>query len=145
MTFLANKSNWIKSLSLAMLAAASVQVQAYGTGTMATDMAMGATSLMWHKVGSKQILTDAHSMTLYTFDKDSKGQSNCYGGCATNWPPLMVKDGAKAEGDFSIISRKDGSKQWAYKGWPLYFWINDHKPGDMTGDGVGGAWHVIEG
>ena len=46
------------------------------------------------------------------------------------------------EGDFTIIDRKDGTKIWAYKGWPLYLWIKDTKPGETTGDGVGGVWHT---
>jgi predicted lipoprotein with Yx(FWY)xxD motif len=98
-------------------------------------------------VGGKQVLTDMNGMTLYTFDKDVQGQaSNCYdegdSKCATNWPPLFADANAKAEGDFTIIDRKDGTKIWAYKGWPLYLWIKDAKPGDTTGDGVGGVWHT---
>lgn len=39
--------------------------------------------------------------------------------------------------------RTDGTMQWAYEGKPLYLWTKDTKPGDVTGDGVGGVWHVI--
>ena len=59
-----------------------------------------------------------------------------------NWPPLMASDGATADGDFTLVDRTDGGKMWAYKGWPLYLWVKDAKPGDMTGDGVGGVWHT---
>ena len=45
-------------------------------------------------------------------------------------------------GDFTLVERKDGTKQWAYKGQPLYLWVNDKALGDMTGDGVGGVWHI---
>jgi predicted lipoprotein with Yx(FWY)xxD motif len=41
-----------------------------------------------------------------------------------------------------VIVRDDGSRQWAYKGKPLYLWVKDHKPGDTTGDGFRGVWHV---
>ena len=51
---------------------------------------------------------------------------------------------AKASGDWSVITRDDGSKQWAYKGKPLYSWAKDQKPGDMTGDGFNGIWHVVK-
>lgn len=88
------------------------------------------------------ILGDANGMSLYTFDKDQAGKSNCNGGCAANWPPLLAKDGAKAKGDLSIIKRADNTRQWAYKGQPLYLWINDRKAGDTTGDGVNGVWHL---
>ena len=89
------------------------------------------------------MLTNDKGMTLYTFAKDSKGKSACNGKCATNWPPLMAAAGAKAEGKYSVITRADGSKQWAYKGKPLYASIKDKKPGDITGDGfLKGAWHL---
>jgi predicted lipoprotein with Yx(FWY)xxD motif len=88
-------------------------------------------------------LTDAKGMTLYTFDKDAAGKSNCNGPCATNWPPLMVAADAKASGDWAIVTREDGTKMWAYKGKPLYTWSKDTKPGDITGDGfLNGAWHI---
>ncbi|MCY1368458.1 Secreted repeat [compost metagenome] len=46
-------------------------------------------------------------------------------------------------GGYTIIVREDGKKQWAYKGWPLYYWAKDTKAGDKTGDGVAnGAWKV---
>jgi len=88
-------------------------------------------------------LVDAKGMTLYTFDKDSAGKSACNGPCATNWPPLMAAADAKPASDWSVVTRDDGGKQWAYKGKPLYTWTKDTKPGDITGDGfLNGAWHI---
>lgn len=92
--------------------------------------------------GSDGTLTDGKGMTLYTFDKDAGGKSACNGGCATNWPPLSATADAKADGDWTVIARDDGSKQWAFKGKPLYRWAKDQKPGDKTGDNVNNAWHV---
>ena len=90
-----------------------------------------------------KVLTDPKGMTLYVFDKDADGKSVCNGPCATNWPPLMVTGDGKADGAYTIIVRDDGGKQWAYKGKPLYTWIKDTKPGDISGDGVAGnAWHI---
>lgn len=91
-----------------------------------------------------KVLTGDNGMTLYTFKKDSKGVSNCYDDCAKNWPPLMAASGAKAEGAYSLVDRKDGSKQWAKDGMPLYYWVKDKKMGDVTGDGVGGNWDVAK-
>lgn len=90
------------------------------------------------------VLTNSAGMTLYTFDKDAagSGKSVCNGPCAANWPPLMAAADAKASGDYTVITRDDGGKQWAYKGKPLYLWSKDSKPGDKTGDGVINAWHV---
>jgi predicted lipoprotein with Yx(FWY)xxD motif len=90
------------------------------------------------------VLVDGKGMTLYTFDKDAPGVSNCYGGCAGSWPPFVAKSGADADGDFTLVERKDGSAQWAYKGMPLYYWAGDSKPGDTKGDGVGGVWHAVK-
>ena len=89
-------------------------------------------------------LVGSNGMTLYTFDKDAagSGKSVCNGPCAGNWPPLMAMDGDSASGDWSIVTRDDGKKQWAFKGKPLYFWIKDQKPGDTTGDGVNNVWRV---
>jgi predicted lipoprotein with Yx(FWY)xxD motif len=91
-------------------------------------------------------LVGATGMTLYTFEKDTagNGKSVCNGGCATNWPPFMAADSDKPSGDFTIVTRDDGKKQWAAKGWPLYYWVKDTKPGDKTGDGVGGNWKTAK-
>ena len=88
-------------------------------------------------------LADAKGMTLYVFDKDTAGKSACNGACATNWPPLTAAADAKAANGFTIVTREDGSKQWAYRAKPLYTWAKDTKPGDITGDGLNGnTWHV---
>jgi predicted lipoprotein with Yx(FWY)xxD motif len=91
------------------------------------------------------MFVDTKGMTLYTFDKDTAGKSMCNGPCATNWPPMMVSDGAKPAGDWTVVVRDDGLKQWAYKGKPVYGWGKDTKPGDTTGDGfMNGAWHTAK-
>lgn len=90
-------------------------------------------------------LTNAAGMTLYTFDKDAGGKSACNGPCAANWPPLMADAAAKPQGDWTVVTRDDGGKQWAYKGKPLYTWVKDQKPGDRTGEGVANnTWHVAK-
>jgi predicted lipoprotein with Yx(FWY)xxD motif len=90
------------------------------------------------------VLTNSAGMTLYTFDKDADGKSACNGPCAANWPPLMAGADAKAAGDWSIVTRDDGAKQWSYKGKPVYLWAKDTKPGDKTGDGFNNVWHVVK-
>lgn len=90
------------------------------------------------------ILVDHNGMTLYTFDKDMDGKSACNGDCAKAWPPLMAAEGAMASGAYSIITRDDGGKQWAYEGKPLYLWVKDMKPGDVTGDKFKDVWHVVQ-
>ncbi|HEX5126247.1 MAG TPA: hypothetical protein VFW00_05875 [Rhodocyclaceae bacterium] len=92
---------------------------------------------------SNGVLVNNAGMTLYTYDKDSRGKSNCTGQCATNWPPLKATASDKAGGYYSLVTRDDGSLQWAYDGMPLYLWVKDQKPGDKTGDGVNKVWHVV--
>jgi len=91
---------------------------------------------------SGNMLTDPSGMTLYTYDNDHDGKSACTGGCASNWPPFAASAGAKPEGDYTIVDRSDGKRQWAYKGKPLYSWSKDKKPGDKTGDGFKNVWHA---
>ncbi|WP_039049788.1 hypothetical protein [Comamonas thiooxydans] len=93
------------------------------------------------------VLVGPNQMTLYVFDKDAagSGKSVCNGVCATNWPPLMVAAGSAASGDWSVVIRDSGDKQWAYKGRPLYYWAKDAKPGDKTGDGfLNNVWHTAQ-
>ena len=91
-----------------------------------------------------KVLADSKGMTLYVFDRDAPGKSNCTGTCAQNWPPLAAAANAAPAGDWSIVARDDGTKQWAYKGKPLYTWAKDAKPGDVTGDGVNNVWHLAQ-
>ena len=86
--------------------------------------------------GLGKVLTDSKGMTLYTFDRDAPGKSNCNGQCAQNWPPLLAAADAKPTGEWSVVTRGDGPNMWAYKGKPLYTWVKDTKAGDTTGEGV---------
>lgn len=90
------------------------------------------------------MLVGPNGMTLYIFDKDSTGKSNCYNQCAVNWPPFYAEPGAKASGDYTLVTRDDGKQMWAYKGKPLYYWIKDKQPGDKTGEGVGDVWWIVK-
>jgi predicted lipoprotein with Yx(FWY)xxD motif len=89
-----------------------------------------------------KIWVDANGMTLYTFAKDQKGEkvSACTGDCIAEWPPLLAADGAKAMDEWTLLDvvDKDGKtkQMWAYDGMPLYLFVDDKKPGDVTGEGV---------
>ena len=108
-------------------------------------LALGASAQAPAMKAADGTMTDAKGMTLYSFDKDAGGKSACNGPCAANWPPLLAGGEAKASGDWTIVTRDDGGKQWAYKGKPVYTWTKDSKPGDKTGDGfLNGAWHAVK-
>jgi predicted lipoprotein with Yx(FWY)xxD motif len=93
-------------------------------------------------------LTDSNGMTLYYFAKDVPNASNCPPGpCLDLWP-LFLGETISVESpllaaDFSVIARPDGGKQTAYKGWPLYYFANDKKPGDTQGQGSMGVWFTV--
>ena len=90
-------------------------------------------------------LTDARGMSLYTFDKDSDGKSACNGPCVANWPVLKAEASDQPGDNYTIVTRDDGSRQWAYKGKPLYTFVKDQKAGDITGDGfLNGVWHLAQ-
>ncbi len=128
----------MKQIVAAMITGAALSLAATAAPAQTAEPAkIGDTS-------KGKVLVDARGMTLYTLDRDTTpNKSTCNGPCATNWPPLAVASDAKDTGSWTVITRDDGSKQWAYKGKPLYFWKDDKKPGDVDGDGRGnGVWHV---
>ena len=126
-------------VSFSVLALAAL---AAGCAGMGMGMGMGSTPAKT----ADGALVGSNGMTLYTFDRDAagSGKSVCNGQCATNWPPLMAGASDGSSGDWSVVTRDDGSKQWAYKGKPLYYWVKDQKAGDRTGDNVNNVWHVAK-
>jgi len=78
--------------------------------------------------------------TLYTYQNDREGVSNCYDECAEKWPPHLAEYWDSPRAPFSTIERADGTKQWAKDGMPLYFSTLDEAKGETKGDGVDGLW-----
>ena len=125
------------------------------TTAAASAPTTGGTALL--KTSTKDpfgtFLTDSAGKTLYTFDRDTSPTSECSARCATTWPPLLAPDGAGtslaaptgATGELTTSPRPDGSgNQVVWNGKPLYRYSGDVNPGDTTGDGVGGIWHVAK-
>jgi predicted lipoprotein with Yx(FWY)xxD motif len=78
---------------------------------------------------------------LFVNDKESDGKSICNGGCASAWPPLRVSPSEKSPvGDWTIITRDDGSRQWAYKGKPVYTRFHDIDPDPSS---ASEGWHLL--
>jgi len=81
------------------------------------------------------VFADTKGMTLYTYDKDTEpGKSSCTGDCIKAWPAAVAPASAKAAGDWSVIARDDGTKQWAFKGKPLYTFVKDTDIGWVGGN-----------
>ena len=104
------------------------------------------------KIAKKDVvgsyLTDTEGKALYWFKKDTVGKSACAGPCLEKWPlyfreTVKAPEGVKAE-DFGTITREDGQKQTTFRGFPLYYWVNDKAAGDTLGQGVNNVWYVID-
>ena len=87
------------------------------------------------------VYADAKGMTLYIRSEDPRsGEANCADDCLAMWLPADAPSQAAPTGDWSVIRRKDGTRQWSYRGAPLYRFKEDLGIGDVKGDQ--GAWHV---
>ena len=149
----------LASLTL-VLAACGGGTSAYGAGgsggygaPAATPSAAAGTAATVDLHGSSlgQILVDAQGRTLYLFEADKNGKSNCDGSCATAWPPYLSTGtphaamGATAN-LVGTTARADGTTQVNYAGHPLYYYVGDKAPGDTTGqdiDQFGAKWYVL--
>lgn len=81
-------------------------------------------------------------MSLYTYDRDQPGISNCTGDCTSVWTPALLAAGTELGENYSLIERGDGSFQAAFRARPLYLYTGDRKPGDINGDGIDGVWRL---
>ncbi|MFE5922338.1 hypothetical protein [Streptomyces sp. NPDC056468] len=96
------------------------------------------------------VVINGAGFTLYRFDKDTANpsKSNCFGECATTWPPYLVAKGGRVfvdgvpKSSIGFIQR-DGALQVTIGGWPIYLFNKDLKPGDTNGQGVGGTWFGV--
>jgi predicted lipoprotein with Yx(FWY)xxD motif len=127
------------------LAVVVLGMLAFGVGSV---MGMHHEIKIKEMAGMGKYLTDTEGNTLYWFKKDSPGKSACAGACLEKWPiyyreKVEAPKPLKAE-DFATITREDGKKQTTFKGYPLYYWINDKQPGQMSGQGVNDVWFVID-
>jgi len=126
----------LSALIVAVAVALSPFAAASAQGAPQKQMMMAGVTVKTTSLGPT--LVDAKGMTLYTNGNDTiPGKSTCNGPCATNWPPLTAAADAAPMGDWTVVTRDDNTKQWAYKGKPLYTYRTDAKEGDVTGDGRG--------
>ena len=126
------RAGWIAAAALAVAFTANSAMAAEGRMPAGVKVENG-------------MLVDAKGMVLYTFDNDKEaGKSACNGNCLVNWPALMANANSNNMGEWTVVTRDDGAKQWAYKGHPLYTYKNDAKAGDATGDNRGMVWHIAK-
>ena len=127
-------------------ASATGSAKASGATTSAAK-----TTLTVRKTGIGYVLATSTGMTIYWYSDDvrNSGQSSCNAGCLTAWPAVtgtpMVAAGVKLTDKLGTITRPGGVIQATYNGYPLYTYGGDMSPGETSGNGVGGVWHVIAG
>jgi predicted lipoprotein with Yx(FWY)xxD motif len=98
-----------------------------------------------------KILFDGRGYVLYAFTRDPKGRSASYGDCAKAWPVYFRRAALRAgtgvkRSLLGTVTRRDGRRQITYAGRPLYYYVGDRKPGQITCQNVaeyGGTWLVV--
>ena len=112
----------------------------------------GGTTLAVASSRLGRILTGPSGRTVYIFLADAGGASSCNSaGCVQAWPPVLTKGLPQAGSGVNAnllgtTTRKDGTTEVTYAGQPLYYFVSDHKPGDVTGQAInafGAPWYVI--
>jgi predicted lipoprotein with Yx(FWY)xxD motif len=141
------------SATTSSAASASSSAAAAGTQTAAAATTGPVATVMVKQGGKlgKILAAGPKRLTVYLFESDHGSTSTCTGACARVWPPVTTSGDPKAQGgavaaDLSTITRSDGTKQVAYKGHPLYYYVKDGDNGDAYGQGInsfGAGWYVL--
>jgi len=88
-------------------------------------------------------LTDVTSgFSVYYFDKDTATKAYCNDTCLDEWRPMLAADITVARGDWTVLDRGGGIKQWVFRGKPLYVRSIDPKAQSYEGSDVPG-WHNV--
>ena len=112
-----------------------------GAGTAWAD-AHGNDLVHSRAFGGQVYMMYTDHMSLYTFSEDPLNASTCYDDCAVEWPPAILESDAELGENYSLIERRDGLFQAAYKGQALYLSSKDRRPGDINGDGIDARWQL---
>jgi len=128
-----------------------VLASVFAAALVAVAVASSGTDVSSRKTSIGNAITTADGHTLYLFRADHGTTSECYGQCASYWPPLLTSGTPKASGlvKASLLGttkRKDGKLQVTYKGHPLYTYVGDKKAGQTSGEGsnaAGAKWYAL--
>ena len=147
------------ALPVASVLMSSLVLTACGSGSGASGVAPPRTStgapatIGAAKTSLGRVLVDTRARTVYLFKGDIGTRSACSGACARSWPPLLAhgrpSSGSGANASLiGTVRRSDGTLQVTYNGHPLYRFAQDHKPGDVAGQGLtafGAQWFAVSG
>ena len=120
------------------------------TAAVVAGGSVPATVRTTHNAALGSILVNSGGRTLYHYLGDRGKTIACTGGCAGEWPPLLIGAAAKPVGGAGIqtsklgsIRRPDGGIQVTYNGLPLYRFAGDAKAGEVEGQGEEGRWFAV--
>ena len=130
--------------AVALLTAAAFAISASGSAKGGALVKVGPSNL-------GRVIVDARGKTLYIWAHDKTSKSTCYGDCAEYWPPLVTRGRPVARGGahanlLGTSRRSDGRLQVTYAGHPLYYFVQDARPGQTKGEGLtgfGGRWDPV--
>jgi predicted lipoprotein with Yx(FWY)xxD motif len=93
-------------------------------------------------------LVDANGRTLYLFAGDKPNVSRLSAAGQAVWPPFTSTTLPAATGGASAVQvgTISASKQVTYNGHPLYYYVGDQHPGQVSGQGLnqfGARWYVL--
>jgi len=90
-----------------------------------------------------QILANDDGMPFYLYSgKHVTGTAPCAPAPCKSWMPLTAPALAHTTGDFTVIEYEPGIRQWAYRGKPIYRYVDDEKIGDVRGRDIDVAMRV---
>lgn len=119
----------------------------YGAAPPAQDPAAPIVAVSSAALGPGTALVDGTGRAMYLFENDSTAVSTCGGTCANVWPPVAASTTVTSDGKLGSTTRPDGVAQLTYAGHPLYYYIGDHNPGDIHGQGLdqfGAHWYLVQ-
>ncbi len=95
------------------------------------------------EVGTGRMLVNYSGESVYSWDGDGVDKSNCVGACLTKWAPVPAAEESQSHGDWTVIERSPGIRQWAFRKKPLYTYIPDDKRPHGLGGSDESGWHNV--
>jgi predicted lipoprotein with Yx(FWY)xxD motif len=89
-----------------------------------------------------RLLTTDKNSSVYTFDADTANASMCDAACRRTWKPVIAPAIVRARGEWSILERSPGVRQWVFRGKPLYTNELDERSWSLEGSDVPGWSNV---
>ena len=89
-----------------------------------------------------RLVVNQNDYSVYTWDGDEPGKSNCHDDCLADWTPVPAPENVTERGGWTTIERLPGINQWAFRGKPLYTYNHDREERSFAGADIPG-WHNV--